>query len=190
MTSERRRHDWSLRQFAGSLDDVTTGIPAFDAYIGRLVPLFDQLDAVVYKPIAKCKNQPPDSGAQHRSASKTGDQQGPGRGLGRARSQRRYRASEPHRHRPCPAARRIRSRFRRSAERVIDRAPGSPGSPSTQPTTLTPRVQHPPRIHRAPKCRPGDAGHSSAYSSRSRGQWRRGRAASAPGWAGRTLPLP
>jgi hypothetical protein len=37
-------------------------------------------------------------------------------------------------HASCPAARRIRSRFRRSAERVLDRAPGSPGSPSTQPT--------------------------------------------------------
>ena len=46
----------SLLRLPGSLDDVPIGITALDAHIGRLVPRFNELDAVLNKPIAKCKN--------------------------------------------------------------------------------------------------------------------------------------
>lgn len=46
----------SLLRFPGSLDDVTIWIPALDAHIRRLVPLFNELDPVLNKPIAKGKN--------------------------------------------------------------------------------------------------------------------------------------
>ena len=83
----------SVLRFPGSFDDITIGIPALHAHIGRLVALFDLIDTAVNEPIPKCKNSFPARLDRRRYVARRGPKQ---RWRWRGRCRRRAVADDAH----------------------------------------------------------------------------------------------